>query len=191
MELIFIIGPQAVGKMTIGQEIEKRRDSKLLFNHQTIDLFANYLGYSQEAFRLSNETRLSLFRAFTESSTNITNGIIFTVVVDFSREEDMLYLEEISGLFTKVGGKVYFVELEATIEKRLERNVGENRLKMKPSKRNIEFSRKEILMSDEKYRLNSFPGEMEERFPDIPYIKIVNNDLSAVETVEKILNFLD
>ncbi|EFQ15387.1 hypothetical protein UCU_00869 [Enterococcus faecalis EnGen0247] len=46
MSLIVLIGAQAVGKMTVGKALEKQLDAKLLFNHQTIDLFANYLGYT-------------------------------------------------------------------------------------------------------------------------------------------------
>lgn len=42
MEFIIIAGPQAVGKMTVGLELEKLIDAKLLFNHQTIDLFTNF-----------------------------------------------------------------------------------------------------------------------------------------------------
>ena len=54
MSLIVLIGAQAAGKMTVGKELEKRLDANLLFNHQTIDLFANFLGYSPAAFALSN-----------------------------------------------------------------------------------------------------------------------------------------
>ena len=39
MSLIVLIGAQAVGKMTVGKALEKQLDAKLLFNHQTIDLF--------------------------------------------------------------------------------------------------------------------------------------------------------
>lgn len=38
MKLVFLFGPQAVGKMTIGHELEKITQLKLLHNHMTIDL---------------------------------------------------------------------------------------------------------------------------------------------------------
>lgn len=38
MKLVIITGPQAVGKMTVGQELEKLTDLKLFHNHMTIDL---------------------------------------------------------------------------------------------------------------------------------------------------------
>ncbi len=43
MSLIVLIGAQAAGKMTVGKELEKRLDAKLLFNHQTIDLLRTFL----------------------------------------------------------------------------------------------------------------------------------------------------
>ena len=63
MSLIVLIGAQAVGKMTVGKALEKQLDAKLLFNHQTIDLFANYLGYTERAFQLSDSVRKGLFQA--------------------------------------------------------------------------------------------------------------------------------
>ena len=89
MSLIVLIGAQAVGKMTVGKALEKQLDAKLLFNHQTIDLFANYLGYTERAFQLSDSVRKELFHAFVENpATNTTKNIIFTVVIAFDQEQD-------------------------------------------------------------------------------------------------------
>ena len=38
MKLVIIIGPPAVGKMTIGQALEKITDLKLFHNHMSIEL---------------------------------------------------------------------------------------------------------------------------------------------------------
>lgn len=190
MELIVIMGPQAVGKMTVGRELEKLVDAKLLYNHETIDFYANFLGYGKETFLLSNETRFNLFRAFVQNEYNVANGIIFTVVVGFDLEEDRVFLQEISDIFTDAGGKVYLIELEADLETRLERNVGESRLQAKPSKRNLEFSRNELLASHEKHRLNSLPGEVAEIVPKAHYLRINNCELEADETAKRIQEFL-
>ncbi len=75
-----------------GQELEKRLDAKLLFNHQTIDLFANFLGYSPAAFALSNQTRIELFKAFVHNeANNTTKSIIFTVLIDFDQSSDLAF----------------------------------------------------------------------------------------------------
>lgn len=36
--LVFIVGPPAVGKMTVGHELARRTGLKLFHNHHTIDL---------------------------------------------------------------------------------------------------------------------------------------------------------
>lgn len=42
MKLVLIFGPQAVGKMTVGQELAKITGLKLFHNHMTIDLVSNF-----------------------------------------------------------------------------------------------------------------------------------------------------
>ena len=42
-KFIQIIGPQAVGKMTVGQELAKITEYKLLYNHMTIEMVRTYL----------------------------------------------------------------------------------------------------------------------------------------------------
>ena len=37
-KFIQILGPQAVGKMTVGQELAKITNYKLLYNHMTIEM---------------------------------------------------------------------------------------------------------------------------------------------------------
>jgi hypothetical protein len=45
MKFILITGPQAVGKMTVGQELEKITGLKLFHNHMSIELVLNFFGY--------------------------------------------------------------------------------------------------------------------------------------------------
>ena len=45
MKFILIFGPQAVGKMTVGHELEKIAGLKLFHNHMTIDLVVPFFGY--------------------------------------------------------------------------------------------------------------------------------------------------
>ncbi len=64
----------------------------------------------------------------------------------------------------------------------MQRNVTENRLKHKASKRDIELSNKRLLNDDASHRFVSYDGEIE--FDN--YIKIDNSDLPP-ETVAKII----
>lgn len=188
MSLIVLIGAQAVGKMTVGKALEKQLDAKLLFNHQTIDLFANYLGYTERAFQLSDSVRKELFHAFVENpATNTTKNIIFTVVIAFDQEQDFQFLEEISEIFLSKHESVYFVELVSSTEIRLERNVHPERLEEKPSKRDVDFSRKELLNTFKEHRLVSHEGELESTFPNVKITKINNSNMTPEEVATKII----
>ena len=46
-KLVLLTGPQAVGKMTVGQELAKITGLKLFHNHMTIDLVSNFLAMEQ------------------------------------------------------------------------------------------------------------------------------------------------
>lgn len=191
MALIVLIGSQAVGKMTVGKELEKQIDGKLLFNHQTLDLFADFLGYSKDAFLLSDRTRKELFKAFVNSpETNTTKTIIFTVVIDFDSAYDIEFLQDISSIFLEANQEVYFVELVAALRKRLKRNVHEDRLKAKPSKRDTKFSRKELLTSTLKNRLESRENEVKKLFPAVKHLKINNTKLAPKEVCTQIISEL-
>ena len=175
MKSVHVFGPQAVGKMTVGQELAKITDLKLFHNHMTIDLVSHFFDYStQEGKRLVNFFRQEILEEVSKSNLY---GIVFTYVWAFNLPSDWDYVNRISQLFGSRGGTVYYVELEADLEERLERNKSSNRLEHKPSKRDIEWSENDLKESMEKYRLNSLEGEM--KFSN--YIKINNTNLSAEE----------
>lgn len=189
MGLIVLIGPHAVGKMTIGKALEKRIDGKLLFNHQTIDIYANFLGYTQETFRLSDDTRFNLFESFVKTpETNTTKNIIFTVLADFSSSYDIEFLHKISTIFLSENQDVFFVALQADLSTRLDRNIHEDRLNAKPSKRDLEFSRNELLTSVDKHQLEINDSELKKLFPNIPTLTIDNTNLSPEDVALKIMN---
>jgi hypothetical protein len=181
-KLVLIFGPQAVGKMTVGQELARITDLKLFHNHMTIDLVSHFFDYgTKEGKRL-----VGLFREeiFEEVSKSDLYGLIFTYVWAFDLQSDWDEVNKICNIFESKGGTVYFVELEANLEERLERNKSTNRLKHKPSKRNIEWSEKDLISSLKQYRLNSFDGEIQKD----NYIKINNTNVSATEVAEIIAN---
>ncbi|CAM4000068.1 DEAD/DEAH box helicase family protein [Lederbergia lenta] len=180
MHFILIFGPQAVGKMTVGQELEKITDLKLFHNHMTIELVEPFFGYGTEA----GSRLVQLFRQkiFEEVAKSNLYGLIFTYVWAFDQQEDWDYVEKVCKIFEEKGGTIYFVELEADIGKRLERNTSPLRLEHKPSKRNIDWSENELKKSMEKYRLNSEEGEIIKK----NYIKINNSNVRADEVAQMI-----
>ncbi|SCY22904.1 AAA domain-containing protein [Paenibacillus polysaccharolyticus] len=180
MKLIIIFGPQAVGKMTVGQELEKITDLKLFHNHMTIDLVSPYFSYStSEGKRLVGLFREEIFRAVAQSELP---GLIFTFVWAFDVEQDHAYIRHLTDMFVSQGAEVCYVELEANVAERLERNKSSNRLLHKPTKRDIAWSEGELLHSMRKYRLNSEPGEVKHEH----YLRIDNTNQSAEQSAQRI-----
>ncbi|HSU79888.1 MAG TPA: AAA family ATPase [Candidatus Angelobacter sp.] len=174
MKLVLIFGPQAVGKMTVGQALEKRTDLKLFHNHMTIELLQPYFGFSSEMWQLSTLFRNEIFDAFARSDQY---GMIFTYVWALDQKKDWEAVQNMCEIFESQGADVYFVELEADLNERLKRNQTPNRLAEKPSKRDVAASRAHLLETLENYRLNSLEGEIKRD----NYIRINNTELSPDE----------
>ena len=181
MKLVILFGPPAVGKMTVGYELAKRTGLKLFHNHMTIDPLLNIFEWGQPAFhRLVGEFRR---RIFEEVAVSELPGLIFTYVWAMNHESDKEDIEGICKIFREQGADVYFVELEAELDARLARNETEFRLSQKPSKRNIERSRNNILGWEGKYKMN-LNGDF---FFKENYLKLNNTHLSAEAAAERII----
>ncbi len=180
MKLIIILGPQAVGKMTVGQELENITGLKLFHNHMTIELVSPFFDYGSDA----GKRLVHLFRdeIFKEVAKSDLEGLIFTFVWAFDQQSDWDYIENVSTIFESNGGTVYFVELEADASERMKRNKHPERLKQKPTKRNLDRSEKDLKETMTKHRLNSEDGEIKKA----NYMRIDNTNLSAEETANKI-----
>jgi hypothetical protein len=179
--LVFIVGPPAVGKMTVGYELARRTGLKLFHNHHTIDLTLRFFPYGTPPFhRLVGEFRR---RIFEEVAASDLPGLIFTYVWAFDHASDAAAVEEYASHFRARDGRVVFVELEANQDERLRRNESEFRLAEKPFKRDLDASRRQLLDLDAKYQLNS-QGVFDAR-PD--YLRIDNTNLSATEVAERVI----
>lgn len=175
MKLVIITGAAAVGKMTVGQELCKITNLRLFHNHMTIEPVLEVFGcYKPDTIE---KLRDVIFKDFAASDNY---GLIFTCMWAFDCKEDYENIGRIIDIFEDA--EVYCVELTAPQNIRLERNKTENRLKNKPSKRNIDFSNKLLLRDDENYRFESLEGELD--FEN--YIKIDNSNLSAQDAAKLI-----
>lgn len=180
MKLILLFGPQAVGKMTVGEELAKITDLKLFHNHMTIELVSNFFSFSSpEGKRLVYLFRKEIFEAFARSDSY---GMIFTYVWAFNDEDDWFYADKLCRLFKQQNAEIYFVELEADFEERLKRNKSPHRLDSKPTKRNLEWSEQDLRNTAQKYRLNSYPGELNVD----NYLKINNTHMNPEEAARLI-----
>lgn len=177
MKLLFIIGDAAVGKMTVGQELMKITDLRLFHNHMTIEpvieIFGRYDG------KTISEMREVIFKNYAASENY---GMIFTLMMDFDLPSEWAYLENVKEIFEPYGTEFYYVELIASQEIRLKRNVSENRLKNKTSKRDIEISNQRLIDDDKKHRCVSYEGEI--TFGN--YLRIDNSDKGPDEVARLI-----
>jgi len=180
MKFVILFGPLAVGKMTVGQELEKITGLKLFHNHMTIELVLPFFEmYSPSFNKLVKSFRMQLFEEVAKSSLK---GIIFTYVWELDQKSDCDFIDSIVKIFEKENASVYYVELEADIEERLKRNKSSNRLKHKPSKMDITGSEHELIETDRKFVLNSKINE----FRGKNYFKINNTKINAKETARMI-----
>jgi len=185
MKLIIIFGPHAVGKMTVGHELEKITDLKLFHNHMTIELVTPFFSYGTgTGRRLVNLFREEIFKEVAKSDME---GLIFTYIWAFNTKNDWNYINNVCKIFESKGGNVYFVELEADVEERIERNVSPHRLEHKPTKRKIENSEENIKNPMNKLRMNSKEGELKRE----NYTRIDNTKLSPDEVANMIKNKFD
>lgn len=175
MKLIIIFGPQAVGKMTVGYELEKVTGLKLFHNHMTIELVNPFFSYDTKTGKnLVELFRSEIFKAVAKSNME---GLIFTFIWAFNVKDDWDYIDKICSIFEYEGGETYFVELEADTDERVKRNISPLRLEQKSTKRNINKSEKDLIESMERIRMNSKEREIKK----LNYIRINNTSLQPKE----------
>ena len=105
-KFIVIVGPQAVGKMTVGQELSKITNLKLLHNHMTIELLSKLFDYSKESYtKLNLDFRTQIFEEFSQSNEY---GLIFTTCFDFDVKEEWEIIEKWRNIFKEKGGECLF-----------------------------------------------------------------------------------
>ena len=177
MKLLFIIGDAAVGKMTVGQELMKITELRLFHNHMTIEPVIEIFG--RDDGKTISEIREVIFKNYAASDNY---GMIFTLMMDFDLPSEWEYLDHVKGIFEPYGTDFYYVELIAPQEIRLKRNISENRLKNKASKRDIETSNQRLINDDKNHRCVSYEGEI--NFDN--YLRIDNSDKAPDEVAQMI-----
>ena len=169
MKLVIIFGAGAVGKMTVGQELAKITDLRLYHGHMDIEPVIEIFG--RRVGSAVTRIREVIFDEFVKTDLY---GMIFTFMWALDCTEDWDYIDRLVDIFRSNGADIYYAELVASQEIRLQRNATENRLKNKASKRDIEVSNNRLMNEDANYRLVSHDGEM----PFENYMRIDNTNLS-------------
>ena len=178
--LIVVTGPQAVGKMTVAEKIKEKLGYSLMVNHDSIEVSDKIFERGSNAQKELNKIiRAAAF----ETAIKYNIDMIFTFVTAFDSPEDIEYLNNLRNMFEATGGQFYFVELEADVKTRLERNITPHRLESKYTKNDIETSERDLLETMKKYRLNSNDGEL--ICPN--HLKINNTNLEPEEVARAVV----
>lgn len=179
--LIVICGPQAVGKMTVAESLRDKLKYNLMMNHDSIEVSDKIFGFATPAQKEFNA-------AFREKAFELAIkhkvDMLFTYVCAFEQAKEREYLTGLADLFESGGGEFYFVELYADLETRLERNVTPHRMERKASKRDVEWSRANLLSDAEKHRLNTDSDEV--WFEN--HLKIDNTNLEPEEVADRVIH---
>ena len=178
--LIVVSGPQAVGKMTIAEKIRERLGYSLMVNHDSIEVSDKIFGMGTPAQKELNKI---IRKGAFDTAIQYDIDMIFTFVTAFDSPEDIEYLNNLRNMFEATGGQFYFVELEADVKTRLERNVTPHRLSSKFTKNDVERSQRDLLDTMEKYRLNSNDGEL----ICANHMKINNTNLEPEEVADQVV----
>lgn len=150
MELVFIIGPSAVGKMTVGRKLSEITQLDLLHNHQTIDLVVETTG--KYNFELISDLRQTIVAYYAVSNRD---GLIITLRHNFEALGSYHHIKRL--IYTAMNNiglrcgpklKVHIVELYAPQEVRIERNKIQDRVKYKRTKEDVVASKLELLQSE-------------------------------------------
>lgn len=178
--LIVVCGPQAVGKMTVAESLRDKLKYNMMMNHDSIEMSDRIFGFGTPAQKEFN----AIFRkeAF-ELALKHNVDLIFTYVCAFEMQSEREYLMSLENMFKESGGTFYFVELSASLTARLERNETPHRLERKASKRDVAWSKANLLKDTENHRLNS--GEGETWFEN--HLKIDNTNLSPEEVADMVI----
>jgi hypothetical protein len=126
--LLFIFGPAAVGKMTVGQELKKLTGYRLLYNHMVVDLVTEFFDFGTPPFhRLAAPFTKQIIEACADERV----GLIITHGLLFSAPGAAAMIDDWSAPYRRRGLPVCYAELSAPLDVRLERNATPNRARHK------------------------------------------------------------
>jgi chloramphenicol 3-O-phosphotransferase len=163
MNLIFLYGPPASGKLTIAQHLSKLTRYPVFHNHLTRDLVQHiYPGAVMENYGLVNTLREDIMRYCAQRDTSL----IFTFVYDGPEDDDVV-AERVSTV-TENGGQVRFVELTAPQDVLLARVANESR---RQQKKIVDRELLSALLKDKSYT-------------SVPYEPILKIDTSRMEPIQ-------
>jgi hypothetical protein len=118
MKLIFIHGPAASGKLTVGRELSALTGIELFHNHLVVDALLEKLRFGDPEFVALRE---AMWMAVFENAARAGKSLIFTFAPEPTVEPG--FPERVVSLVEGAGGKVCFVRLAVSVAEQ-ERRIG-------------------------------------------------------------------
>lgn len=189
-ELLVVIGPPAVGKMTVGRAIAAASDFRLFHNHHVIEPLAEVFGFDHPSFeRLKEAWR----REVIEEAAVTGLRLVFTFVWPVDLAEDAETVRRTIAPYADRGLRVSFLELHAPLETRLVRNTGPDRIAAKPSKSDLVWSDAHV-RDVERMRMNTDadrPSPADAIISAHRHLRVDNTELSPQQVAARVLHWLE
>ena len=187
MTLLFVFGPPAVGKMTVGRAIAASSDFRLFHNHHVIEPLLDVFEFETPAF----QTLMGEFRQrVLEEAAAADIDLVFTLVWALDLPEEADGVRRHLAPFVDAGRRVAILELVADLDTRLRRNTTELRLAEKKSKRDLDWSDDNV-RGLERYRMNTgVPSPADDVIAAFPHLRIDNSDRSPQDVADEVLRWL-
>ena len=122
MLVVFIYGPAAAGKYTIGTKVSKELSIPLFHNHLTVDLASCLFEFGADGFKA---LRADIWRSAFRESANEGKSFVFTFHPEATVDRSLI--GELSEIVEEKGGSLFFVELVCSTAVVLNRLVIESR----------------------------------------------------------------
>lgn len=153
MRMLFVFGPLAVGKMTVGREICRLTGYRLFHNHLSIEPLLGIFDFGTPSFNRLN--LLIRHEIIAEAIAADLPGLVFTYAWAFDEPGDAAAVERYIAPVVESGGQVDFIELYAAADVRLAREGTPDRVDHKRSKRDVEWARAHQTELGERHQLNT------------------------------------
>lgn len=178
--IVCLIGPPAVGKMTVGQELCRHTGYKLFHGHIVADLLSPYFPFGTPPFaRLGATWRRTFIEEARPAGLNLVTTVAWRFDVPADAETIWSWLHPYSE-----GGRVLCVELLAPLDVLLERNRTENRRRHKNASWVTDAYLRDIRAAHRYDSGGAFPF-------NVPHLRLETEHLSAEASALRIAEHFD
>jgi hypothetical protein len=185
VRVVTIIGPPAVGKMTVGRAVCELTGFRLFHNHMSIEPLLGLFEFGSPSFNRLN--RLIRREIVAEAVAVDLPGLVFTYALALDSDDDIAHLRDLLAPATEAGVAVDVVELLAPQHVRLAREGGADRLDHKRSKRDVEWARAHVVEVEQRHRFTSDPTGDDWPFPGFGHLRLDNAHASPAATAEAVV----